>query len=58
MKYYLLLVLLGMAALGSTQVGLLDPIASTWRGLATVVVPAAANNKINILQNKQHFQFN
>ena len=56
-KYYVLVVMLGMAALGSTQVGLLDPIASTWRGLATVVVPAAANSGVAILQDERHFQF-
>lgn len=42
-KYLVLAVMLGLAAAGSTQIGLLDPIASTWRGLATSVMPALGN---------------
>lgn len=52
-KYLVLLVMLGMAAMGSTQVGLLDPIASTWRGLSTTLLPATEN----ALGGARHFQF-
>jgi len=40
-KYAILAVMLGLAAAGSVQIGLLDPIASTWRGLSTSFFPAA-----------------
>lgn len=56
-KYVVLVVLLGMAALGSNQVGLLDPISSTWRGLSTAVLPAASNAAGGAYQGERHFQF-
>lgn len=56
-KYLVLAVMLGMAALGSTQVGLLDPIASTWRGLSTTLVPALSNAAGGPYQGERHFQF-
>lgn len=56
-KYYILAAMLGMAALGSTQVGLLDPIASTWRGLSTTFLPAASNAVGGAYQGERHFQF-
>lgn len=52
-KYLVLAVMLGMAAMGSTQVGLLDPIASTWRGLSTALLPAVGN----ATGGDRHFQF-
>jgi polyferredoxin len=39
-KYYLLAALLVLAALGSLQIGLLDPIAFLMRSVTTTVVPA------------------
>ncbi|MEK7705290.1 MAG: 4Fe-4S binding protein [Myxococcota bacterium] len=56
LKYYVLLVMLGMAAMGSTQVGLLDPIAFTWRALATSIVPAIDNTALGLYQGQRHFQ--
>jgi ferredoxin len=56
-KYAILAVMLGLAALGSVQIGLLDPIASTWRGLATSVLPAASNTAYGIYQGERHFQY-
>lgn len=52
-KYLVLVMMLGMAIMGSTQVGLLDPIASTWRGLSTTLLPAADN----ATGGARHFQF-
>lgn len=48
-KYFVLIAMLGGAALGSVQIGLLDPIASTWRGLSVSVAPAT-------WQGGRHFQ--
>ncbi len=56
-KYYVLLVMLGAAAMGSTQIGLLDPIASTWRGLSTAVIPALSNTAYGVYQGERHFQW-
>ncbi len=56
-KYVLLAVMLGLAANGSLQIGLLDPIASTWRGLATSVLPAASNVAYGLYQGERHFQY-
>ncbi len=56
-KYLLLFAMLAMAALGSEQIGLLDPIASTWRGLSTSVVPAVSNSAFGLYQGERHFQF-
>jgi polyferredoxin len=56
-KYVILVVMLAMAALGSVQIGLLDPIASTWRGLTTTVIPAASNAAFGVYQGERHFQF-
>jgi polyferredoxin len=56
-KYVILAVMLAMAALGSVQVGLLDPIASTWRALSTTVVPAMSNSAFGLYQGERHFQF-
>jgi polyferredoxin/formate hydrogenlyase subunit 6/NADH:ubiquinone oxidoreductase subunit I len=56
-KYVVLAVMLGLAALGSVQVGLLDPLASTWRGLSTVVVPAVSNSLGGTYQGERHFQW-
>jgi len=54
-KYLVLLVMLGAAALGSTQIGLLDPIAFTWRALATSIVPAIDNSALGLYQGERHF---
>lgn len=56
-KYAVLATLLGMAALGSVQVGLLDPVASTFRGLAISVVPAASNSAWGLYGGERHFQW-
>jgi MauM/NapG family ferredoxin protein len=56
-KYAILAVMLGLAAAGSTQVGLLDPIASTWRGLSTSLIPATSNSAFAIYQGERHFQW-
>jgi polyferredoxin/formate hydrogenlyase subunit 6/NADH:ubiquinone oxidoreductase subunit I len=56
-KYAVLAVMLGLAASRSVQIGLLDPIASTWRGLATSVLPAASNSAYGLYQGERHFQF-
>ncbi len=56
-KYGVLAVMLGLSALGSVQVGLLDPIASTWRGLSTAVLPAASNAAGGAYQGERHFQY-
>jgi len=56
-KYAILAVMLGLAAAGSTQIGLLDPIASTWRGLSTSVIPAASNTAHGMYQGERHFQW-
>lgn len=55
-KYGVLAVMLGAAAMGSTQVGLLDPIASTWRGLSASLLPALGNST-GLYQGERHFQF-
>lgn len=55
-KYFILLGMLGAAALGSVQIGWLDPIASTWRGLATAIIPAASNTAFGLYQGERHFQ--
>ena len=55
-KYWILLVFLGLAAAGSVQVGLLDPIASLWRAVATVVVPAGDNAAFGLYQGERHFR--
>jgi MauM/NapG family ferredoxin protein len=56
-KYAVLAVMLGLAAAGSVQIGLLDPIASTWRGLSTSVLPAASNTAWGLYQGERHFQW-
>ncbi|MHB8875549.1 MAG: 4Fe-4S binding protein [Myxococcaceae bacterium] len=56
-KYLVLVTMLAMAALGSVQIGLLDPIASTWRALSTSVLPAASNSAFGVYQGERHFQF-
>ncbi|MCC7385878.1 MAG: 4Fe-4S binding protein [Deltaproteobacteria bacterium] len=56
-KYVILAVMLAMAAMGSVQVGWLDPIASTWRGLSVSLVPAASNLAFGVYQGERHFQF-
>jgi MauM/NapG family ferredoxin protein len=56
-KYAVLAVMLGLAAAGSTQIGLLDPIASTWRGLSTSAIPAASNTALGLYQGERHFQW-
>ncbi len=55
-KYVVLTVMLAMSAMGSLQVGWLDPIASTWRGLSTSLVPAASNTAFGLYQGERHFQ--
>jgi ferredoxin len=45
-----------MAAARSLQIGLVDPIASTWRGLSLVVLPAASNAVDGVYQGERHFQ--
>ncbi|HEY3452494.1 MAG TPA: 4Fe-4S binding protein [Myxococcales bacterium] len=55
-KYFILLGMLGAAAMGSLQIGWLDPIASTWRGLSTAVIPAASNTAYGLYQGERHFQ--
>jgi hypothetical protein len=44
LKYFVLIALLVTAALASTQIGLLDPLAFLWRAFATVVIPATGNS--------------
>jgi polyferredoxin len=56
-KYVVLAVMLGLAAAGSVQIGLLDPIASTWRGLAASVMPALGNVAFGMYQGERHFQW-
>jgi polyferredoxin len=56
-KYLVLAVMLGMAAAGSLQIGYLDPIASTWRGLATSAIPAVSNTAYGLYQGERHFQY-
>ncbi len=56
-KYGVLAVMLGMAALGSVQIGWLDPIASMWRGLATSVMPVVGNASFGFYQAERHFQW-
>jgi ferredoxin len=56
-KYAVLAVMLGLAAAGSVQIGLLDPIASTWRGLSISVLPAASNTVYGLYQGERHFQW-
>ena len=56
-KYVILAVFLGMAVMGSTQIGVLDPIASTWRGLSVSVIPAASNTAFGLYQGERHFQW-
>jgi ferredoxin len=56
-KYAILAVMLGLAAAGSVQIGLFDPIASTWRGLATTFLPAASNTAYGLYQGERHFQW-
>ncbi|MFH0901868.1 MAG: 4Fe-4S binding protein, partial [Pseudomonadota bacterium] len=56
-KYLVLAAMLGMAALGSVQTGLLDPIASTWRALAVSIVPAMSNTAFGLYQGERHFHF-
>jgi len=57
-KYVVLAVMLGMAAAGSVQIGLLDPIASTWRGISVAFVPAVTNQgDLVAYQGARHFQF-
>jgi polyferredoxin len=56
-KYAVLAVMLGLAAAGSVQIGLLDPIASTWRGLSVSVLPAASNTAYGLYQGERHFQW-
>ncbi len=57
LRYLILVALLVMAALGSNQVGLLDPIASTWRAFATALVPATNNLAWGLYQGERHFHF-
>ncbi|MFH1809529.1 MAG: 4Fe-4S dicluster domain-containing protein [Pseudomonadota bacterium] len=54
-KYLVLLFMLGAAALGSTQIGWLDPIAFTWRALSTSLVPAADRMAFGLYQGERHF---
>jgi polyferredoxin/NAD-dependent dihydropyrimidine dehydrogenase PreA subunit len=56
-KYAILAVMLGLAAAGSEQIGLLDPIASTWRGLSTSLLPAASNTAFGLYQGHRYFQW-
>jgi polyferredoxin len=56
-KYFILLFMLGAAALGSVQVGLLDPIASTWRAFSTSLIPAFSNSAFGLYQGERHFSF-
>jgi MauM/NapG family ferredoxin protein len=55
LKYFILIGMLAAAALGSTQVGLLDPIATSWRAFATVLVPAADNLTGGQYHGPRHF---
>jgi polyferredoxin len=57
LKYFILIGLLVAALLGSNQVGLLDPIAFSWRAFATVLVPAGSNLAFGIYQGERHFHF-
>ena len=57
LKYYILIGMLVAATFGSVQIGLLDPIAFTWRAFATVLVPAADNVTLGALQGLRHFRF-
>jgi polyferredoxin len=55
-KYVILAALLAAAAAGSNQVGLLDPIAFTWRALSTSLVPAADAGAGGVYQGARHFR--
>jgi polyferredoxin len=55
LKYVVLLGLLGAALAGSNQIGLLDPIAFTWRATATSLVPAADAVSGGLYQGDRHF---
>ena len=57
LKYFLLLALLGAALAGSNQIGLLDPIAFTWRALTTAIVPALDNLTFNFYEPERHFHY-
>lgn len=56
-KYWILLVVLGMALAGSNQAGLLDPIAFTWRALATSLLPALDGVVGGPYQGLRHFHW-
>jgi polyferredoxin len=56
-KYWILLAVLGMAIAGSNQAGLLDPIAFTWRALATSIVPALDGAVGGPYQGLRHFHW-
>jgi len=57
LKYLILVAMLGMALLGSTQIGLLDPIAFSWRAFATAIAPALDNSAMGLYQGQRHFHF-
>jgi len=57
LPYFILVGMLVAAILGSNQIGLLDPIAFTWRAFATAVVPAADNAALGLYQGQRHFHF-
>jgi polyferredoxin len=56
-KYIILVVMLAIAAMGSSQIGLLDPIAHMWRGLSTALFPAVANVGETSYTGGRHFHF-
>jgi polyferredoxin len=56
-KYFILLAMLGMAAAGSAQAGLLDPLASLWRALSLSIIPAASNTAFGLYQGERHFHW-
>jgi len=56
-KYAILAVMLGMAAMGSAQIGLLDPIATTWRAFSTSIFPTAGNAVYGIYDGERYYQF-
>ncbi len=55
LKYFILIGLVVAAAAGSAQIGLLDPIAFSWRAFATVLVPAADALTGGAYQGLRHF---
>jgi MauM/NapG family ferredoxin protein len=57
LPYFILAGMLVAALLGTNQIGLLDPIAFTWRAFATSLVPAIDNMAFGLYQGERHFHY-